>query len=87
MKPSTASHRAALLIAGAILLALIAVVGSGCGGINASKSISPLDFLLPGLMQNEPPAPLIPSATNAPPELAQASHDLLSIQTQTNSSL
>jgi hypothetical protein len=31
---------------------LAAAAGSGCGGINATKSISPLDFLLPGLTQN-----------------------------------
>ena len=29
------------------LVALLAL-GSGCGGIHASKSVSPLDFLLPG---------------------------------------
>ncbi len=27
---------------------------AGCGGINASKSVSPIDFLLPGLMKAEP---------------------------------
>jgi len=35
-----------------LALLLLAV---GCGGINASKSISPLDFLLPGLMKADPP--------------------------------
>jgi len=29
--------------------------GAGCSGINATKSISPLDFLLPGIMRAEPP--------------------------------
>jgi hypothetical protein len=29
--------------------------GAGCSGINASKSISPATFLLPGLMRAEPP--------------------------------
>jgi hypothetical protein len=29
-------------------LALLLLV-AGCGGINASKSVSPLDFLLPGV--------------------------------------
>ena len=28
---------------------------SGCGGIRASKSISPATFLLPGLLQADPP--------------------------------
>jgi hypothetical protein len=77
----------ARLIGGAASLALIAVVGSGCGGIHASKSVSPLDFFLPGLMQNAPLAPAIPSATNALAELAQASQDFLSIPTQPKSSL
>jgi hypothetical protein len=40
------------------------VLGAGCSGINASKSISPIDFLLPGAghfmhMQNTPPQPLL----------------------------
>jgi hypothetical protein len=37
---------------------------AGCSGIHASKSVSPLDFILPGLMKNEVPAPLetIPAA-------------------------
>jgi len=30
---------------------------AGCGGINASKSVSPLDFLMPGLLRAEPGAP------------------------------
>ena len=42
-------------------------------GINASKSVSPIDFLLPGLMQNCPPSPTIPIQTNTVPMLAQAS--------------
>jgi hypothetical protein len=47
------------------LLLLIVAVNCGCSGINASKSISPLDFLLPGLhLQNDPPMPLIPASTN-----------------------
>jgi hypothetical protein len=75
------------LLGGAASLALIAVVGSGCSGINVSKSVSPINFLLPALMQNAPATPLIPGATNAPPELVRGGHDLLSMQTQPNSSL
>ena len=56
-----------------LALALVAVLASGCSGINASKSVSPIDFLLPGLMQNCPPSPLIPIQTNTVPMLAQAS--------------
>jgi hypothetical protein len=45
-------------VAGLLLLA--ATLSTGCSGINASKSISPLDFLLPGLhIRNDPPAPAI----------------------------
>ena len=47
------------------LLVLAAALNCGCSGINASKSISPLDFLLPGLhMQDEPPRPVLPASTN-----------------------
>jgi len=28
---------------------------AGCSGINASKSISPIDFLLPGVLRNDIP--------------------------------
>jgi hypothetical protein len=50
--------------AGGVILALL--VNCGCSGINASKSVSPIDFLLPGLhLQNEPPRPVQPAATNA----------------------
>jgi hypothetical protein len=50
--------------AAASLLALAALC-AGCSGIHVSKSISPLDFLLPGLMKVEPakpqqPAPALP---------------------------
>jgi hypothetical protein len=31
------------------LVSLALVCGTGCGGINVSHSISPLDFFLPGL--------------------------------------
>jgi hypothetical protein len=47
------------------LVALTVIAGGGCSGINASKSISPLDFILPGLhVQTEPAAPL-PNGTNS----------------------
>jgi len=47
------------LLALAMLLVL-AAGGTGCGGINASQSVSPATFFLPGLMKAGPPA------TNAP---------------------
>jgi len=43
----------------AIFVAL-AVATSGCGGINASQSVSPLDFLLPGIIKNSP-GPSLPA--------------------------
>jgi len=27
---------------------MLLLLGSGCGGVNASRSVSPLDFLIPG---------------------------------------
>jgi len=57
----------------ALAFALIAALTTGCSGINASKSISPLDFILPGLMQNCPASPVIPIQTNTVPLLAQVS--------------
>jgi len=35
--------------------ALALLVSTGCSGINASHSFSPLDFLLPGLVENQSP--------------------------------
>jgi hypothetical protein len=39
-----------------MLCIVLALLTGGCSGINASKSISPLDFLIPGLfhIQNAP---------------------------------
>ena len=49
-----------------LLLPLVAVALSGYGGINATKSVSPLDFLLPGLhVRNTPTTPVTPTGTNA----------------------
>jgi hypothetical protein len=39
------------------LLALLSVIGAGCSGINASHSVSPATFLLPGLGRVEPANP------------------------------
>ena len=64
----------------ALAFALIAASATGCSGINASKSVSPIDFLLPGLhMQNSPPLPVNPIQSNPAPLLAQASHVPLQI--------
>ena len=46
------------------LLALVALVTGGCSGLNASHSISPLDFLLPGLhLQNDRPEMMMPNGS------------------------
>jgi hypothetical protein len=36
------------------IIPVFAVMGTGCSGINASRSVSPASFLLPGLMQTSP---------------------------------
>ena len=45
-----------------LAIALLALT-AGCGGVHASKSISPLDFILPGLLkvQPRPPSEQIPA--------------------------
>ena len=68
-----APRRSSLATRTALAFALLAAVATGCSGINASKSVSPLDFILPGLMQNSPPSSVIPVETNTVPLLAQAS--------------
>lgn len=46
---------------------------TGCSGINATHSVSPASFFLPGLLKVEPPkpAPTDPAAPNGR-EIAQA---------------
>lgn len=41
-----------------LALAIVPVLCAGCGGITASRSVSPLDFLIPGgfLLKADPPA-------------------------------
>jgi hypothetical protein len=52
---------ARLAVCGCLLL-----LGAGCSGINASKSVSPIDFLLPGaghFLQYSPPQ-IVPATNN-----------------------
>jgi hypothetical protein len=63
-----------------LVLAVIGIAGlTGCGGFQASRTISPLDMLLPGLVGTEPTkgtpaADHSDSAENQPaPHLAVAS--------------
>jgi hypothetical protein len=44
------------------ILPVLLLSVTGCGGITASKSISPASFLLPGLLQADPP-PANPDST------------------------
>jgi hypothetical protein len=44
------------------MLAFFLLAGAGCSGINASGSVSPATFFLPGLMKADPP----PEAAPAP---------------------
>jgi len=39
-----------------ILCSALVIVAAGCSGINVQKSVSPLDFILPGLMRTDPPS-------------------------------
>jgi len=67
----------------ALGITLIGALATGCSGINVGKSFSPIDFILPGLMQNGPP-PVSPLATNTPPLLAQAGRVPLQNQSYPN---
>ena len=54
-----------------ILWAMVAALGGGCTGVNASRSVSPLDFLLPGLTQSGPSTPTSLDGPNATPLLTR----------------
>jgi len=55
-----------------LALAALAVLAAGCSGINASHSISPATFLLPGLLKADPP-PSQNAPADADPTLPEAS--------------
>ena len=47
------------------MLLALAFSGVGCSGINASQSVSPIDFLMPGVghfIKTSPPATNAPAA-------------------------
>jgi hypothetical protein len=56
------------------LLAAMPLLMTGCGGISASRTISPLDFLLPGIIRADPPQ------TNAPSVLIKNPVEIASIR-------
>jgi len=41
----------------------LALSVAGCGGVNASKTVSPLDFFMPGLIKADLPAAPTPVST------------------------
>src|SRR6476620_10189931 len=53
---------------GAAVVATL-VLGTGCSGIHASKSVSPATFLLPGLLKNDAPVPQDSMPPTGPVEL------------------
>ena len=48
-------------------LTATALFGAGCGGINASQSVSPASFFLPGLLKNDAPT----NTPAMPPEISK----------------
>jgi len=48
------------------MLAFLMLAVAGCSGINASGSVSPASFFLPGLLRADPPVPAAPVAAAAP---------------------
>jgi hypothetical protein len=59
---------------GVLLAMALLALTAGCSGVNASKSISPLDFILPGLLkvQPRPPAEQSPALETNPAEVLVA---------------
>jgi hypothetical protein len=51
----------------------MALCGAGCGGINASQSVSPASFFLPGLLKNDAP-------TNSPVSMPEISKEIASVK-------
>jgi len=52
------------------MLMAFALCSSGCGGINASQTVSPASFFLPGLLKADLPS------TNAPAALPGNSREI-----------
>jgi hypothetical protein len=57
------------------IIPALALLAAGCGGIHASKTVSPLDFFLPGLIKADPPPansdPRQPAPATAEPVIKQ----------------
>ncbi len=59
------------------MLAVFALFGAGCSGINTSQSVSPLDFFLPGAGHF---IKVDPSPTNAPVVFRETSIEVASVK-------
>jgi hypothetical protein len=58
------------------LAAATVALGSGCSGFNATETVSPLMFFLPGLVENKPvPPQIVPIVQTAPPAQIAANRD------------
>ena len=58
------------------MLGGLVLLGAGCSGINATQASRPPSFLLPGLLQADPPPAhpdlVLPTQSNLPPNAAQS---------------
>ncbi len=55
-----------------LLTSAVLVIGTGCGGMYAAPTFSPLMFFLPGLAQNKPATSTPPGQTQTNQAAAQA---------------
>jgi hypothetical protein len=53
------------------MIVALSLFTGGCGGISASHTVSPMDFILPGIMKND-----TGPGTNAPAVLPKNSNEL-----------
>jgi len=56
------------------LLAASSALLAGCGGLSAAQTVSPLDFLLPGILKADPPR------TNAPALFVKDSVEMATVR-------
>jgi hypothetical protein len=68
----------------AIFLPVLVLLGTGCGGIQASRSVSPASFFLPGLLQNQSDDSTIPYLAQAQSLSPSIDSELAKNSTQSN---
>jgi hypothetical protein len=86
MQPIRSCHRGGVKYHGQVrltwkilwlaVLAALPLAGAGCSGVNASQSVSPIDFFLPGaahFLKASPPA------TNAPASFPETPTEVASV--------